>query len=68
MVFSDVAYTKISWRKAEIQDLLKGFGHNSIRSKIIEILSKEMNITIEEARNMKTLRPSIVKIILSNFE
>lgn len=68
MALSEIANTKIAWRKAEIQDLLKGFGSKQITRTVNEIISKEMNISIDEARKMKTIKPSIVKIILLEFE
>lgn len=68
MALSDIANTKIAWRKAEIKELLKGFSTHLIQATIIEIVSREMKIPIEEARKMKTIKPSIVKIILLEFE
>lgn len=68
MALSDIAETKIAWRKAEIMNLLKDFGSIEVRKKINEVISKEMKITLEEAKKMKTIRPSIVKKILLNFE
>lgn len=68
MALSDIAETKVAWRKAEILILLKGFGRDQVRKNINEVISKEMNITLEEAKKMKTIRPSIVKKILLNFE
>ena len=68
MALSDIVNTKTAWRKAEIQELLKGFSKRLIKATINEIVSKEMNISIEEAKKMKTIKPSIVKIILLEFE
>lgn len=68
MALSEIADTKIAWRKAEIYDLLKGFGRKVIQNSINETISNEMNIPIKEAKKMKTIKPSIVKIILKEFE
>ncbi|TDD74608.1 hypothetical protein [Flavobacterium caseinilyticum] len=68
MALSDIANTRICWRKAEIQDLLKGFSVRLIKSTINQIVSTEMNISIDEAKKIKTVKPSIVKIILKDFE
>ncbi len=68
MALSDIASTKIAWRKAELKELLKGFGRRQIVNSINEIISKQMNISMEEAKKMKTIKPSIVKIILLKFE
>lgn len=68
MALSDIAESKIGWRKAEIIDLLKGFSSREVRSNMNEIISKEMGISLDEAKKMKTIRPSIVKKILLNFE
>lgn len=68
MALSDIASDKIAWRKAEIQELLNGFSHKTVRRKMNEIISIEMNISIEEAGNIKTIKQSIVKKILLAFE
>lgn len=68
MALSDIASDKIAWRKAEIQGLLNGFSHKTVRRKMNEIISIEMNISIEEAGNIKTIKQSIVKKILLSFE
>lgn len=68
MALSDIASDKIAWRKAEIQELLNGFNHKTVRRKMNEIISIEMNISIEEAGNIKTIKQSIVKKILLAFE
>lgn len=68
MALSDIAETKIAWRKAEILILLKGFSRDEVRKNINEVISKEMKITLEEAKKMKTIRPSVVKKILLTFE
>ena len=68
MTLSEISNNKVAWRKAEIQDLLNGFSKHFIRSTIIKIVSIEMNISIDEAKKMKTIKPSIVKIILLEFE
>lgn len=68
MALSDIANTKIAWRKGEIKQLLNGFGRDFIANTINEIVCKEMNISIDDARKMKTIKPSIVKIILLEFE
>lgn len=53
MALSDIAYIRISWRKAEIQDLLKGFSIRLIKSTINQIVSTEMNISLEEAKKIR---------------
>jgi hypothetical protein len=68
MALSDIADTRICWRKAEIHDLLKGYSIRLIKSTINQIVSTEMNISIDEAKKIKTVKPSIVKIILKDFE
>lgn len=68
MALSDIAETKIAWLKAEILILLKGFSRDEVRKNINEVISKEMKITLEEAKKMKTIRPSVVKKILLTFE
>ena len=68
MALSDMASTKTAWRKSEIHDLLKGFGRTIIKNSINETISNEMNISIDEAKKMKTIKPSIVIKILKEFE
>ena len=68
MALSDLAATKTAWRKAEIMDLLKGFSRETVRNIINETISEVLNIPIEEAKKNKSIRPSVVKVILSKFE
>ena len=68
MALSDMASTKTAWRKAEIQKLLNGFSEKVVRQTMNEIISKEMNVSIDEARNIRTIKPSIVVKVLKEFE
>ena len=68
MSFSDIANTKIGWRKNEVYELLKNFSQKNVRSSLNEIIAIEMNVSVEEAKKLKTIKSSIVKRILLDFE
>lgn len=68
MALSDIAFTKWGWRKSEICEILKDFHIMTVRNIINTILAKEMNIPLDEAKNIKTIKSSIAKKILEEFE
>jgi hypothetical protein len=68
MKLTDMASTKIAWRKAEIHEVLLGFGQRDIQMTINETIVEEMGMTMEKAKNCKIVRASVAKIIFSKFE
>jgi hypothetical protein len=55
-------------RKAELQDLLKGFGREAVRQEVINVIMDCRKVPLKEAQNIKTIHPKEVKIILERFD
>jgi hypothetical protein len=55
-------------RKAELQDILKGFGRVTVRQEVINVIIEVRKVPLKEAQNIKTLLPSEVKLILQRFD
>lgn len=55
-------------RKAELNELLKGFGRRLVAKEIIEVIVENRKVPEKEAKNIKTLYPKEVTTILSRFE
>ncbi|MEN2415529.1 hypothetical protein [Flavobacterium mesophilum] len=55
-------------RKAELQDLLKGFGRETVKNTVIEVIVELRKVPKKEAQNIKTVYPAEVKEILHRFD
>lgn len=55
-------------RKAELKELLKGFGRRLVVKEINEVIVENRKVPEKEAKNIKTLYPKEVTAILSRFE
>lgn len=55
-------------RKAELQDLLKGFGRETVKKTVIDVLIEVRKVPLKEAQNIKTIFPAEVKLILQHFD
>jgi hypothetical protein len=55
-------------RKAELQELLKGFGRETVKKEVISVVMELRKVPLKEARNIKTIFPKEVVEILSRFD
>ncbi|WP_163398163.1 hypothetical protein [Flavobacterium fluviatile] len=55
-------------RKAELQDLLKGFGREVVRKEVINVIMEVRQVPLKEAQNIKTIKPGEVVLILKRFD
>lgn len=55
-------------RKAELQNLLKDFGRESVRKEVINVVMELRKVPLKEAQNVKTIYPAEVKEILNRFD
>lgn len=55
-------------RKAELQDLLKGFGRETVRKEVITVVMELREVPLKEAQNIKTIYPNEVKEVLRRFD
>ena len=55
-------------RKAELNELLKGFGRRLVAKEIIEVIKENRKVSEKEAKDTKTVYPNEVAAILSRFE
>lgn len=55
-------------RKAELQELLKGFGRELVKKEVISVVMELRKVPLKEARNIKTIFPKEVVEILSRFD
>lgn len=55
-------------RKSELKELLKGFGRRVVLKEIVEVIVEVRKVPEKEAKNIKTLRPNEVAVVLSRFE
>jgi hypothetical protein len=55
-------------RKSELQELLKGFSKRIVRKEIQEVIVDVRNVSIKEAKDIKTLYPSEVQEVLNRFK
>ncbi|SDZ91116.1 hypothetical protein SAMN05443667_101259 [Flavobacterium gillisiae] len=55
-------------RKAELQEILKGFGRETVKQEVIKIIMKLRDVPLKEAQNIKTIFPNEVKEIFNRFD
>ena len=55
-------------RKAELQELLKGYNYKLVRKEIISVVMDLRKVPLKEAQNIKTITPPEVKEILKRFD
>lgn len=55
-------------RKAELQELLKGFGREIVKKEVINVVMELRKVPLKEARNIKTIFPKEVVEIFSRFD
>lgn len=55
-------------RKAELQNLLQGFGRETVRKEVISVVMELRKVPLKEAQNIKTIYPAEVKEILNRFD
>lgn len=55
-------------RKAELQEILKGYGRETVKKEVIQVIMDIRKVPLKEAQNIKTIYPSEVKVILQRFD
>ena len=55
-------------RKAELQNLLKDFGRESVRKEVINVVMELRAVPLKEAQNVKTIFPKEVVEIFKRFD
>lgn len=55
-------------RKAELKEILIGFPKRTVSAEIIDVIVNIRKVSLQEARNIKTLYPGEVEEILKRFQ
>jgi hypothetical protein len=58
----------VAKRKAEIQEILRGFNRETVRKDIIEVIQELRKVSRKEACDVKMLYPNEVKEIYSRYK
>lgn len=55
-------------RKAELQNLLQGFGRETVKKEVINVIMELRAVPLKEAQNVKTIFPKEVVEIFKRFD
>lgn len=55
-------------RKAELQNLLQGFGREAVKKEVINVIIELRGVPLKEAQNVKTIFPKEVAEIFKRFD
>lgn len=55
-------------RKAELQNLLQGFGREAVKKEVINVIMELRAVPLKEAQNVKTIYPKEVAEVLKRFD
>ncbi len=55
-------------RKAELQNLLQGFGRETVKKEVINVIMELRAVPLKEAKNIKTIYPKEVAEIFKRFD
>jgi hypothetical protein len=62
-----VAYTKLCWRKKEIYNHLQGWNRKLVTQVMNRIIAEKREISIFQAKDEKSVRPSEAEMIFKEF-